>query len=110
MFRESMGLRLSNEVLLFGRKLTADEMLNANFASKVFPDASFQKDAMDYMKQQLEVNDFGSMLEAKKLIMAPIIEGRTLANLRWHEAVAKDFAGGRPMRRVAAQAEKLAGE
>lgn len=109
MFRESMGSRLANEALIFGKKLGAQEMRKAGFVSHVFPDATFQSDAIKFLKEQLEVNDFTSMLEAKRLILAPLLDSRLVANTRWHTAVARDFASGRPEARVQAQVAKLAG-
>ena len=104
-----MGQRRANELLIFGKRMMADEMVQTNFAAKVFPDATFQKDAMDYMMAQLEINEPSSMLMAKRLIMSPLIEKRTMANLDWHREVAKNFASGKPMRVFREKAEQLAG-
>lgn len=62
--------------------MTADDLHALGFVNRIFPDASFQADVTKFLVEQLEVNDFSSMLEAKRLINAPLREERILANYR----------------------------
>lgn len=88
--------------------MTADDLLDIGFVNRVFPDATFQADYMKYLQEQIEVNDYTSMLEAKRLINAPLREERILANYRATDALANRFVEGIPAKRFLKKAEELA--
>ncbi len=43
-FRQSLGVRVTNDILILGRKMTSDDLHALGFVNRVFPDASFQND------------------------------------------------------------------
>lgn len=88
--------------------MTADDLSNLGFVNRIFPDATFQADVAKYLQEQLETNDFTSMLEAKRLINAPLREERILANYRATDALANRFVDNIPAKRFLKKAEELA--
>lgn len=103
-----MPLRRSNESLIFGAKVSADDMLRSGFANRVFPDSSFRSEVSNYLQEMMETNEPGSMLEAKRLVLDPLRENRHLANFRAHDVGAALFASGLPNKRFKERAEMLA--
>ncbi|KAI9034225.1 peroxisomal d3,d2-enoyl-CoA isomerase-like protein [Hyaloraphidium curvatum] len=107
-FQQSLGVRVTNEILVLGRKMTADDLHALGFVNRVFPDATFRQDVRAYLDEQLEQNEFSSMLEAKRLINAPLREERILANYRATDALANRFVENIPAKRFLKKAEELA--
>ncbi len=50
-FPKIMGQAKANEVLLFGRKLTAQEAFDRGLVTEIFPDSSFQEDLQKKLDQ-----------------------------------------------------------
>ncbi|KAJ3339942.1 hypothetical protein HDU93_007605 [Gonapodya sp. JEL0774] len=107
-FPETMGIRLATEVLAFGRKITAQEMLEMRFINRVFPTATFQKDVDAYLNEQLAVNDAGSMLVAKKLLVQPRLQSRLIGVTEANNELSERFITGIPAKRFAIKAAQLA--
>ena len=100
-FCQSMGVHRANEFLMFGRKLTAQELETYGIVNRVFPVGSFQQDVGKYLKEQLDVNDGKSMMEAKRLMNAPLRDGRVMAVVNAMDALAERFVDGAPAARFA---------
>ncbi|XP_071785713.1 enoyl-CoA delta isomerase 2-like [Asterias amurensis] len=54
-FPKIMGQAKANEVLLFGRKLTAQEAFDRGLVTEIFPDASFQEDLQKKLDQYAQL-------------------------------------------------------
>ncbi|TPX30267.1 hypothetical protein SmJEL517_g06134 [Synchytrium microbalum] len=106
-FREHMGVRRTTEFLMFGRKLSAQELEGFGIANQIFPTAGFHQRVNDYLKEQLEVNDSKSMMETKRLIVEPLRERRMLAVFRASDALAEMFVEKRPAKRFAMKQAEL---
>ena len=88
--------------------MTSDDLHDLGFVNRVYPDATFQQDVAKYLQEQLDTNDYTSMLEAKRLINAPLREERILANYRATDALANRFVDNIPAKRFLKKAEELA--
>jgi len=78
-FAQSMGIHRANDFLMFGRKLTAQELESWGLVNRIFPTDGFQKSVKEFLEEQLRVNDGKSMMETKRLQNAPLRDGRLLA-------------------------------
>lgn len=125
-----MGLSLANEVLLFGKKMSAEDLEKARFikyvclnmiveshsdthcaCSKVFPEqsvTSFHSNVRAHLVKQLEGLDPEALLTVKRLIKAGMSEKNSpeAVNLRESYAQAEQFAGGVPQGRFGQLARK----
>jgi len=109
-FAQSIGVHRANEFMMFGRKLTAQELLDWGMVNKIFPTEGFHESVKGYLKEQLEVNDGKSMMEMKRLQNAPLREGRLLAVVNSMDALAERFVDGAPLQRFAIKKAALEGE
>jgi len=76
-FANRMGLARANEVLLFGKRLSAEDLLQAGFVNQIFPQQSteeFQVSVRKHVLQQIDGLDPASFLAVKKLIREGIHE------------------------------------
>lgn len=106
-FSQSLGVHRANEFLMFGRKITATEMEAWGLANQIFPAASFQKDVQKYLQDKLDVNDGKSMMEAKRLMNAPLRDGRMVAVQNAMDALAERFVDGAPYERFAMKRKEM---
>lgn len=106
-FSQSLGVHRANEYLMFGRKLSATEMESWGLANRIFPASSFQKDVQSYLEEQLAVNDGKSMMEAKRLMNAPLRDGRMVAVQNAMDALAERFVDGAPAERFAKKRREM---
>ena len=109
-FAQSIGVHRANEFMMFGRKLTAQELLDWGMVNKIFPTEGFHESVKGYLKEQLEVNDGKSMMEMKRLQNAPLREGRLLAVVNSMDALAERFVDGAPLQRFVIKKAALEGE
>lgn len=108
-FAQSMGVHRANDFFMFGRKLSAQELLDWGLVNKIFPAEGFQKSVIDFLQGQLEVNDGKSMMETKRLQNAPLRDGRMLAVINSVDALAERFVEGAPFKRFAEKKAALEG-
>ena len=108
-FAQSMGVHRANEFMMFGRKLSAQELLDWGMVNKIFPTEGFHESVKSYLREQLEVNDGKSMMEMKRLQNAPLREGRLLAVVNSVDALAERFVDGAPFQRFAIKRAALEG-
>jgi Delta3-Delta2-enoyl-CoA isomerase len=100
-FAQSIGVHRANEFLMMGRKLTAQELETAGLVNQIFPTSSFQQDVTKYLEEKLQINDGKSMMEAKRLMNAPLRDGRMIAVQNAMDALSERFVEGAPYERFA---------
>ncbi|KAF5381027.1 hypothetical protein D9615_003915 [Tricholomella constricta] len=110
-FVNRMGLAKANEVLLWGKKKSAQELLNCGFVNQIFPAQSAESFHLAVRKQLLEELhglDPTALLEVKRLIRAALKDKNDpdAVNLRESYAQAARFASGVPMEQFAKIARK----
>ena len=69
--------------------------------------ASFQQDVQRYLQEQLAVNDGKSMMEAKRLMNAPLRDGRMVAVQNAMDALSERFVEGAPYERFALKRKEM---
>jgi peroxisomal 3,2-trans-enoyl-CoA isomerase len=108
-FAQHMGIHRANDFLMFGRKLSAQELLDAGMYSYVW-DATgteFQDKVLEFLEAQLRGNDGRSMMEMKRLQNAPIRDARMMAVVNAVEALAERFVEGAPTARFEAKKREM---
>jgi peroxisomal 3,2-trans-enoyl-CoA isomerase len=107
-YPRTMGPSLAAEVLLLGRKLTANDMLQARFAARVFPDEGFQEAVQSQIEKAVADVPMNSLLGAKKLLRGHLIPEYLAGNKKEFEALVERFKSGEPSKRFQAIAAALA--
>ncbi|KAF2402853.1 peroxisomal d3,d2-enoyl-CoA isomeras-like protein [Trichodelitschia bisporula] len=102
-FAQSMGVIRANEFLMFGRKLSVEELEKVGMVNRIFPAEGFQDSVVRYLEEQVEVNDGRSMMETKRLQNAPLRDARLLAVVNSIDALAERFVADAPAKRFAAK-------
>jgi len=110
-FVNRMGLAKANEVLLWGKKKSAQELLDYGFINKIFPPGSvesFHKAVRNHILEELDGLDPAALLVTKGLIRVGLNEKNNpdAVNLRESYAQAARFASGIPIDRFAKIARK----
>ncbi|KAI0646951.1 ClpP/crotonase [Trametes meyenii] len=110
-FRNRMGAAKANEVLIWGKKKEAQELLECGFINKIFPEQSvpaFQAVVRKLVLAELEGLDPTALLGVKSLLKAGLNDQHNLdaVNLRESYAQAERFASGIPGERFARIARK----
>jgi len=100
-FINRMGLATANEVLIWGKKKTADELLACGFVNQIFPQQTceeFHQAVRALLLKELEGLDPAAVLSVRKLIRAGLHEKNNpdAANMRESYAQAERFASGVP--------------
>jgi peroxisomal 3,2-trans-enoyl-CoA isomerase len=78
-FAQSIGSHRANDFLMFGRKLTVEELERWGLVNRIFPKDNFHGKVLEFLEEQLDVNDGKSMMEAKRLQNLPLRRDRMLA-------------------------------
>lgn len=107
-FAQSMGVRRANDFLMFGRKCSVEELECWGLINRTLPSHGFDKAVLDFLQEQLELNEGGSMLETKRLQNAPLRGERIVAMFDAASALAERFVEGVPMERFKRKNEELA--
>jgi peroxisomal 3,2-trans-enoyl-CoA isomerase len=110
MLISEQGIHRANEFLMFGRKLSAEELENWGMVNQIFPTEDFQSHVKKYLEAQLAVNDGKSMMETKRLQNAPLRDGRMIAVVNALDALAERFVDDAPMKRFALKKMELEGK
>ncbi|KUJ12324.1 peroxisomal d3,d2-enoyl-CoA isomerase-like protein [Mollisia scopiformis] len=108
-FSQSMGVHRANEFLMFGRKLSVEELEQWGMVNRIFPKENFHQSVKEYLEEQLRVNDGKSMMETKRLQNAPLRDGRLIAVVNSVDALAERFVEGAPMKRFEIKKKELEG-
>lgn len=100
-FAQSIGIHRANDFLMFGRKLSAQELLDAGMYNYVWDltGAEFQSKVVGFLEEQLQANDGKSMMEMKRLQNAPIRDQRLIAVVNAVDALAERFVEDAPKKR-----------
>lgn len=107
---QSMGVHRANDFLMFGRKLTAEELEHWGLVNRIFPVEGFHQSVTSFLEEQLEINDGKSMMETKRLQNAPRRTERLMAVFDAMEALAERFVEGAPEQRFKDKKELMEGE
>ncbi|KAF6765163.1 ClpP/crotonase-like domain-containing protein [Ephemerocybe angulata] len=110
-FVNRMGLTMAKEVLIWGKKKKAQELLARGFINKIYPEQSvesFHTAVRNEILYDLEGLDPASILTVKSLIQAGLNEKNNMdgVNLRESYAQAARFASGVPAQQFARIARK----
>ncbi|OCH95509.1 ClpP/crotonase [Obba rivulosa] len=110
-FAKRMGVAKANEVLIFGKKQTAQELLDCGFVNKIFPSqsvSSFHAAVRSHLASELAGLDPTAVLQVKKLLKVAANEQNDFdaVNLRESYAQAERFESGVPGERFAKLARK----
>lgn len=100
-YYHSIGAHRANDFLMFGRKLTAQELEEWGLINRIFPTQGFQQKVVEFLEEQLSVNDGKSMMETKRLQNLPLRRERMLAVYDATEALAERFVEDAPKKRFA---------
>lgn len=105
-----MGVHRANEFLMFGRKLSAQELEQWGLVNRIFPTEGFYDTLKEYLQNQIKMNDGKSMMEMKRLQNAPLRDIRMLAVHDSMDALAERFVEGAPFERFALKKAELEGK
>jgi len=110
-FVNRMGLGFANEVLLWGKKKNAEQLLACGFINKIFPNQSvesFHSEVRSLLQEELRGLDPSALLAVRSLIQRGLHEKNNpdAVNLRESYAQAERFASGIPMKQFTRIANK----
>jgi peroxisomal 3,2-trans-enoyl-CoA isomerase len=108
-FAQSMGIHRANDFLMFGRKLTVEELENWGLVNRIFPKEGFHASVVGFLEEQLSINDGKSMIETKRLQNAGLRDGRIVAVYNSLDALAERFVEDAPKKRFEAKKKELEG-
>lgn len=106
-FSQSMGVHRANDFLMFGRKVTVEELEQWGMVNRIFPVKNFHQSVVTFLEEQLDVNDGKSMMETKRLQNAPLRDGRIIAVYNSIDALAERFVEDAPLKRFAEKKKLL---
>lgn len=108
-FAQHIGVHRANDFLMFGRKLTAQELLEAGLYNYVWDVTGdeFQAKVVGFLQEMLDTNDGKSMVEMKRLQNAPLRDQRMVAVVNAVDALAERFVEGAPDKRFALKKKEL---
>ncbi|TID22715.1 peroxisomal d3-d2-enoyl-CoA isomeras-like protein [Venturia nashicola] len=106
-FAQHMGIHRANDFLMFGRKLSAQELESWGMVNRIFPVDGFHGKVESFLQEQLSVNDGKSMMEMKRLQNQGLREGRILAVYNSVDALADRFVEDAPKKRFEAKKREL---
>ncbi|KIW14453.1 hypothetical protein PV08_07237 [Exophiala spinifera] len=109
-FSQSMGVHRANDFLMFGRKLTVDELEKYGMVNRILPKENFHQKVLEFLEAQLEVNDGKSMMEMKRLQNLPLRRDRLMALYDALDALSERIAEGAHTKRFAQKNAELAGK
>lgn len=98
-FSQSIGIRRANDLLMLGRKCSADELQSWGLVNRTFPTTDFHGHVLKFLQDQLAVNDGKSMMETRRLQNAPLRKDRLFAVYDSVDALAQRFVDGAPLER-----------
>jgi len=106
-FAQHMGIHRANDFLMFGRKLTVEELENWGMVNRIFAKDGFHATVEKFLQDQLSVNDGKSMMETKRLQNAPLRDMRMMAVYNSIDALAERFVEDAPKKRFEAKKAEL---
>jgi len=106
-FAQNIGVHRANEFLMFGRKMTVEELEGWGLVNRIFPVENFHDDVVSYLEEQLKISDGQSMMESKRLQNARLRDARILAVYDSVDALAERFVVDAPKKRFEAKKAEL---
>ncbi|QDS68888.1 hypothetical protein FKW77_007704 [Venturia effusa] len=106
-FAQHMGIHRANDFLMFGRKLSVQELESWGMVNRVFEVEGFHAQVERFLEEQLAVNDGKSMMETKRLQNLGLREGRMMAVYNSIDALAERFVEDAPKKRFEAKKREL---
>lgn len=106
-FAQNMGVHRANDLLMFGRQVTVEELEQWGMVNRIFPKENFHKSVVEFLERQLSVNDGKSMMESKRLQNAQLRDARLIAVYNSIDALAERFVEGAPAKRFAEKRKLL---
>jgi peroxisomal 3,2-trans-enoyl-CoA isomerase len=106
-FAQHMGIHRANDFLMFGRKLSVQELEAWGMVNRIFPVEGFHAQVTSFLEEQLAVNDGKSMVETKRLQNASLRDGRMMAVYNSIDALAERFVEDAPKKRFEAKKREL---
>ena len=107
---QSLGAHRANDLLIFGGKVTAQELQQRGLVNQLFPKEGFHDKVKDYLKELLETRSKKSMMEAKRMQNQSLRDQRILALFEAVHSLAERFVDGEPVNRMKAKSDELAGK
>jgi len=104
---QSIGVHRANEFLMFGKKLSVEELQTMGLVNTIFPAQDFHKHVIEYLQEQLNINDGKSMILTKQLANAPLRDQRMVAVYNAFDALAERSVDGASVDRFAARKNDL---
>lgn len=98
LFAESIGVHRANDFLMFGERVTVEDLQRWGMVNRIFPKEGFHDHVTRFLEEQLQVNDGKSMMETKRLQNLPRRDRRLLAVYNAVDALAERFVDGAPVR------------
>ncbi|KAG8713787.1 hypothetical protein FRC11_011010 [Ceratobasidium sp. 423] len=110
-FANRMGLAKATEVLLWGKKVSAEELERNGFVNQIFlaeDTPNFHRLVREHLLDRLDGLDPAALLSTKRMIQAAVHEKNDprVVNFRESFAQAERFAGGVPTQRFGQLARK----
>ncbi|KAG0645840.1 hypothetical protein D0Z07_7942 [Hyphodiscus hymeniophilus] len=109
-FAQSMGVHRANEFLMFGTKLSAQDMEKYGIVNKIFPSEGFHGYVKKYLEEHLKDKDAKSMMEVKRLQNASTRDQRIVAVFNSVDALSERFVEGAPVERFKLKMQELEGK
>jgi peroxisomal 3,2-trans-enoyl-CoA isomerase len=109
-FPQSIGVHRANDFLMLGRKLTVEELEQWGLVNRIFEHEGFHDKVVQFLEEQLEVNDGDSMIEHKRLMNGPLISGRLSSLHDAVDALAERIVVGAPAKRFAEKVRQMEGQ
>jgi peroxisomal 3,2-trans-enoyl-CoA isomerase len=109
-FAQHMGVHRANDFLMFGRKLTVEELEQWGMVNRIFPKDGFHGRVVGFLEEQLAVNDGKSMVETKRLQNQGVREARMMAVYNSIDALAERFVEDAPKKRFEEKKRELEGK
>ncbi|KAJ3335849.1 hypothetical protein HDU93_004251 [Gonapodya sp. JEL0774] len=106
-FAIRMGYGRAVEVVMFGRKMTAQELENCGFVNRIFPHATFSTSVSQYLHAHLSNNNAVALLAAKRLLRGHVMDDLVTGNAKSLEAMAEQMVTGEPAREMGRKREEL---
>ncbi|ATY66719.1 peroxisomal D3,D2-enoyl-isomerase [Cordyceps militaris] len=105
----SLGIHRANDMLLYGNKVTAQQLHAWGTVSEVYPTEGFLSHVEAFLERQLQQNDGKSMMVAKRLQTAPLRNERLLAAFDAMDALHERLVEGAPTARFIKKIQELQG-
>ena len=108
-FPQTIGVHRANDFLMLGRKLTVEECEQWGLVNYVFEQEGFHDKVIQFLEEQLVVNDGDSMVVHKRLMNGPLISGRLSALHDSVDALTERFVVDAPIKRFAEKSKMMEG-